>query len=114
MIDTKGIGRRIQRLRKEKGLTQEQVAETLDMSVNYLSNIETGRDICSTVLLVGIANMLNASIDYLLGENLNFNKISNITGEQHALLVHEIGTMTENECAHLLKYILLMRDTGSK
>ena len=41
MIDTEGIGHRIQRLRKEKGLTQEQVAESLDMSVNYLSN--TGR-----------------------------------------------------------------------
>ncbi|MDB7815944.1 helix-turn-helix domain-containing protein [Intestinimonas butyriciproducens] len=41
MIDTEGIGHRIQRLRKEKGLTQEQVAESLDMSVNYLVN--TGR-----------------------------------------------------------------------
>ena len=72
MIDTKGIGRRIQKLRKEKGLTQEQVAEILDMSVNYLSNIETGRDICSTVLLLGIANLLDASIDYILGDNLKY------------------------------------------
>lgn len=111
MIDTKGIGRRIQKLRKEKGLTQEQVAEILDMSVNYLSNIETGRDICSTVLLLGIANLLDASIDYILGDNLNYNKINCAAGEQHALLIHEVGVMTEDECTHLLKYISLMKET---
>ena len=114
MIDTKGMGRRIQRLRKEKGLTQEQVAEALEMSVNYLSNIETGRDICSMVLLLGIANMLNASMDYILGDNLSYNKISNMTGEQHSLLTHEIGTMDEDECRHLLKYIPLMRENNSR
>ncbi|MBC5580800.1 helix-turn-helix transcriptional regulator [Anaerofilum sp. BX8] len=54
------------------------------MSVNYLSNIETGRDICSTVLLLGIANLLNTSIDYILGDNLNYNKMNHTTGEQHA------------------------------
>ena len=112
MIDTKGIGRRIQKLRKEKGLTQEQVAEILDMSVNYLSNIETGRDICTTVLLLGIANLLDASIDYILGDNLNYNKINCTTGEQHALLIHEVGAMTEDECTHLLKYISLMKETN--
>lgn len=114
MIDTKGIGRRIQRLRKEKGLTQEQVAEALDMSVNYLSNIETGRDICSTILLLGIANSLNASIDYILGENLNYNKINNTKGEQHTLLTYAIGSLDEEECRHLIKYISLMREKGDK
>ncbi|HWS41621.1 MAG TPA: helix-turn-helix transcriptional regulator [Pseudoflavonifractor sp.] len=112
MIDTKGIGRRIQRLRKEKGLTQEQVAEALDMSVNYLSNIETGRDICSTALLLGIANILNASMDYILGENLSYNKMNNTTGEQHALLAYMIGTLDEDECRHLRKYISLMRESS--
>lgn len=114
MIDMKGIGRRIQRLRKEKGLTQEQVAEALDMSVNYLSNIETGRDICSTALLLGIANMLNASIDYILGENLTYNKTNHTMGEQHARLAYEIGTLDEDQCRHLLKYISLMRENDSK
>lgn len=110
MIDTKGIGRRIQRLRKEKGLTQEQVAEKLDMSVNYLSNIETGRDMCSTILLLGIANLLDASIDHILGDNLNYNKINDTTGEQHTLLLHKIGTLSEDECSHLLKYISLISE----
>lgn len=111
MTNAKGIGSRIQRLRKEKGLTQEQVAEALDMSVNYLSNIETGRDICSTTLLLGIANLLNASLDYIFGDNLNYNQNNGMEGEQHILLVHEISTMSEKKCAHLLKYIMLMRES---
>ena len=53
MIDTKAIGKRIQALRRAAGMTQEQAAETLGISPNYVSNIETGRDICSTVVLLG-------------------------------------------------------------
>ena len=42
-------------------MTQEQAAETLGISPNYVSNIETGRDICSTVVLLGMANLYHAS-----------------------------------------------------
>ena len=48
-------------------MTQEQAAETLGISPNYVSNIETGRDICSTVVLLGMANLYHASVDYMLG-----------------------------------------------
>ena len=47
-------------------MTQEQAAETLGISPNYVSNIETGRDICSTVVLLGMANLYHASVDYML------------------------------------------------
>jgi transcriptional regulator with XRE-family HTH domain len=113
MMDTKGIGGRIQKLRRTNGLTQEQVAEAVDISVNYLSNIETGRDICSTVVLLNIANLLNASIDYILGDNLNYSRKSEMTGQYHVDLLHQIALLNENECAHLLKYIALMKESNS-
>ena len=74
MIDTKAIGKRIQALRRAAGMTQEQAAETLGISPNYVSNIETGRDICSTVVLLGMANLYHASVDYMLGESLEYNR----------------------------------------
>lgn len=110
MTDAKGTGKRIQGLRKAKGLTQEKMAEALDISTNYLSNIERGQDICSMTLLLRIANMLSASMDYLLGDNLEYNKIGHKTGEQHALLFQEIGAMSEKDCVHLLKYIALQKE----
>ena len=109
MIDTKAIGKRIQGLRRAAGMTQEQAAERLGISPNYVSNIETGRDICSTIVLLGMANLYHASVDYMLGENLEYNRRNGEAGENRAALLHEIGRLQESECGHLLRYIRLMR-----
>ena len=109
MIDTKAIGKRIQGLRRAAGITQEQAAEALGISPNYVSNIETGRDICSTVVLLGMANLYHASVDYILGESLEYNKRNREAGENQAALLHEVGRLQEDACGHLLRYIQLMR-----
>ena len=108
MIDTKGIGKRIQKLRRAKGLTQEQMAEAVGISINYLSNIETGRDICSTVVLLNIVNLLEASMDYIFGDSLKYNCLNHSSSPSHIDLIHKINIMTEEDCKHLLKYIQLM------
>jgi transcriptional regulator with XRE-family HTH domain len=38
------IGKRIQELRKARGLSQEKIAEKADISSTYLSRIECGRE----------------------------------------------------------------------
>lgn len=63
------VGKRIQALRKEHKMTQQQLAEAIDISEKYLSNIETGKDICSIHVILNIANLLDASVDDLLGSN---------------------------------------------
>ena len=40
--DLKECGKRIQQLRKERGLTQEQLAEKLNVSQNTIAKIEAG------------------------------------------------------------------------
>lgn len=42
MINFKAIGQRVRNMRKIKGLTQEKLAELLDISTEHLSRIETG------------------------------------------------------------------------
>ena len=42
MIDKSVIGKIIKKLRKEKGFTQEQFAEKINLSTNYLSKVERG------------------------------------------------------------------------
>ena len=84
-------------------MTQEQAAETLGISPNYVSNIETGRDICSTVVLY------HASVDYMLGESLEYNRRKGEAGENRTALLHEVRRLQEAECGHLLRYIQLMR-----
>lgn len=60
------IGRRIRKLRKERGYTQEALAEAIDRSVPYVSHIERATKKGSLETISRIAASLNVSIDYLL------------------------------------------------
>lgn len=53
------IGKRIQELRKVLRLSQEQVAEKADISPNYLSRIECGKENPTLDMLMKLANALN-------------------------------------------------------
>lgn len=57
------IGRRIQEIRKQRGLTQEQMAERVNISPHYLSALERGVYNIKLDLLVDILNILNCSAD---------------------------------------------------
>ncbi len=65
-MNYKEIGIRIRRLRKEKNLTQEQLAEKINISTTHMSHIETGATKLSLPVLVDIAHSLNTSVDDLL------------------------------------------------
>ena len=64
--DQKESGVRIQKLRKLHGLTQEQLAEKLNISVNYLGKLETGNYGGSIDLLIEIAETFGVTLDYLI------------------------------------------------
>lgn len=57
------IGQNFARIRKEKGLTQEQVEERSGFSQQYLSGLERGRRNPTVVSLVEIAQALG--VDYI-------------------------------------------------
>ena len=65
-IDYKAIGVRIKRFRGEQKLSQEKLAELVDISVPHMSNIETGKTKLSMQVLVDLSNALNATPDELL------------------------------------------------
>ena len=53
-------------LRNIKGMTQEELAEKLNISREHLGRIERGKYGCSIDLLIELSFTLNASTDYLL------------------------------------------------
>lgn len=65
-IDYKKLGLRIKQVRLNHGLTQEALAEYVGCNVSHISNIENSYTKASLNILLGIANALNTSIDYLL------------------------------------------------
>lgn len=59
----KSIGERIKYLRKKKKITQQQMAEKLDISVNHMSAFERGKYNIKLELLVIIMNELECTAD---------------------------------------------------
>lgn len=68
------IGQRIKKFRKIKNLSQEQLAEKIDISTTLMSHIETGTTKLSLQVLTDIAQTLEITTDDLLFEE---KKISN-------------------------------------
>ena len=66
MIDNALIGKRIREMRKERGLTQGELAEGLSVSFQAVSNWERGAALPDPENLVGIATFLGVLVDDLL------------------------------------------------
>ena len=64
------IGERLRTLRKEAGLSQKQVAETLKMSKPIVSQYESNQRTPSLGKLIRFSRFYNASLDYIC-ENVN-------------------------------------------
>ena len=74
-IDYKAIGQRIKIARIKKGITQEAVADLIDITPAHMSNVETGKTKDSLPTLIEIANALSVSVDTLLSDNVLASKI---------------------------------------
>ncbi len=61
------IGKTIRRLRKERGFSQEELAEKLNISAQAVSKWENGRGVPDVFLLAQLARELCVSADVLLG-----------------------------------------------
>ena len=64
------IGLRIHQKRKEERLTQEQLAEKVEISTGYLSMIERGDKQASLPVLCNLADALSLSLDETVFGNL--------------------------------------------
>lgn len=69
------LGKKIKEYRKRKGLTQEQLAEAIDIDTVTVSKIETGKNYPTSVNLAKIANVLSVHpkelYDFSLKEDKN-------------------------------------------
>ncbi len=84
-MDQKAIGKRIKSAREKKGLTQEQLAEQVNLSPMHISVIERGNKLPRLETLINIANVLDVSADILLQDVVN-NQIKLHTSEASNLI----------------------------
>lgn len=69
-MELQSIGKKIKDKRQQKNISQEKLAELVDVTPSYISNIESGNRIASLPTMLEIVKVLDLSLDYLLLENV--------------------------------------------
>ena len=60
------MGRNIKRLRRQNKMTQEQLAEMMNVSIQMVSNLERGNKAIRIDNLINLSQILDISTDYIL------------------------------------------------
>ena len=74
-MDYVAVGRRIRAQRKKLSLSQEELAEMVNISTVHMSHIETGNTKLSLPAMIHVANALSVSVDTLLCDNVKQAKV---------------------------------------
>lgn len=96
-LDYQALGLRIRRVRKERGLTQQTLAELSHQEPSNISHIERGATKLGLPTLVSIANALGVTADDLLCDSLASADTAYIAEAEQLL----------SDCSHREKQILL-------
>ncbi len=103
LIDDKSIGERISDIRKQKGLTQLDLAEIVGIERRLISEYETGRVRIYDEMIARIAMALNFSTDILHGlEKQEINSEANIN-LRYTKRIKEIEKLPEHKKRAVLK-----------
>ena len=102
-VDFRIIGNKIQKYRLDNNLTQEELAELINSSQTYISEVEAGKHRLFFDTVVAIAQSLNISVDKLIAdfEDSNnestlqeiLNDIRGMSAKQLELLQDNINTL---------------------
>lgn len=90
-IDLKSIGERISNQRKLMGITQERLAEQMEVSIQMISNLERGVKAIKIDNLVRLSRILNVTTDYILTGDKTDGDISVLSERITQLSIEDIG-----------------------
>lgn len=98
------LGEKIRETRLKRGFTQDKLAEMVDISTNFMSLIENGRNM-SVETLVKIADALGVTVDYLLCDTLDMQ--SDVLSMQ---IFESISDLNDSEKMYFLSMIRQYKD----
>ena len=100
------MGERIAALRKAKHMTQENLAEYLDISIKHCSEVERGLTTLSMERLILLAKLYNCTLDHLiLGSNSD-----DISFTFPATMIEIMRSDNEREKALLQRYLQMYEE----
>lgn len=107
-LNFKAIGLKIKERRKSLGITQEHIANVLDVNPSHISNIECGRANPSLTALVKIANILQCSVDYFISGEYTYKVDKDIEKTLDDMILDKLKYCDTDKKNKVLKMIDLL------
>lgn len=107
-LDFKKIGFKIKERRQALNITQEYIANQLDVNPSHISNIECGRANPSLTALIRIANILTCSVDCFINDEYTFQPDTNDETSLDAKIINKLKYCDADKKERILKMIDLL------
>ena len=88
------IGKKIKKLRQNKGLTQRELAQKLELTTRHVSDIEQDRSKASYDVLIQMCKLFEISMDTLFSDYIEVQQIQ----EQQQYLEKAINYLNKIKC----------------
>ncbi len=102
-MEQQSLGKRIREERLKLNLTQEKLAEDVNLSTAYIGQIERGERSLTLDNLIAVSNRLGVTIDYLLSDSV----VSENDGE-YKLWLQLMNGRTKEQKALAINMVKLM------
>ena len=96
------FGNRLRKLRKEKNMTQEELAKLINSTKANISKYETGKVEPNIETIRFFADYFDVSVDYLLDK-------TNVRRQHDVLAFHTTADLTEEEWEEIKNYVDYIR-----
>ncbi len=115
MLNQYNFANQLKELRQEKSISQNQIANQLNIAVSTYANWEQGRTEPNIMYIKQIASCFNVSTDFLLGLSDDFgNVINNTLNETENYLVNQLRQLNIEKKQELISYANYLINKDSK
>ena len=100
------LGEKIKRLRKINDMSQQQLADYLEINRNYLSRIETNKSDPTSTIILKLTHLFEISANNLLGVNYNNNKRE----EKQKYIYDKCSKLSDEDLDFIIRIINIIKE----
>ena len=113
-LDVKSMGRRIRLVREDRKMTRETLAEKVDLSVNFIADVEYGNKSPSIRKFYSLIQALDTNADYILGGNMREIDIDEEAAEAYKEIMNILNQCNGKQLASLKSISMIYADMLKK
>lgn len=113
-LDVKSMGRRIRLVREDRKMTRETLAEKVDLSVNFIADVEYGNKSPSIRKFYSLIQALDTNADYILGGNMREIDIDEEAAEAYKEIMNILSQCNGKQLASLKSISMIYADMLKK